>query len=183
MIVNVGSTNILKIITVDVVFRRIFPNKELIVNGLDVDSGVGAQPFSEEDIWKGALNRALKSFNDCDYGVGIEAGLFKFQYLPSSNGAEYHDLCACVIYDGNDLMKGSSGSFECPPFIISGILNEGKELGDVVAELTGKRYTKYTGGVVGFISKDMYDRMEYIKSAVLKAAFRLINPELYLRED
>ncbi len=73
MKVVVGSLNSTKIEGVRKAFSQFFEN--VIVEGVKVNSMVGDQPFNN-DVIKGAINRAINSFYECDFSVGIEAGLF-----------------------------------------------------------------------------------------------------------
>ena len=81
MIVAVGSTNKTKTKPVKEVFTHHF--KKVKVTGVKVDSLVSDQPKSDEEMFKGALNRAkaaLEKVKDSDYGVGIEGGLHEYSY-------------------------------------------------------------------------------------------------------
>ncbi|MFC1647168.1 DUF84 family protein, partial [Patescibacteria group bacterium] len=81
MIIAVGSKNPTKIESTKLVFSYYF--KEIKVVGVDVDSGVKDQPNSDDEMYKGAFERAKKSLNkvsNSDYGVGIEGGIHKYSY-------------------------------------------------------------------------------------------------------
>src|SRR5690625_4033383 len=71
MNVTIGSKNPAKINAV----QAVFPEKEIV--GIKVSSNVSAQPFSDEETRKGAINRAIRSTeqNPSSMGVGLEGGV------------------------------------------------------------------------------------------------------------
>jgi len=71
--VAVGSKNPAKIKAVHAAFERM--QMEVEVVGIDVPSGVAAQPFSDEETITGAVNRAKAVIGDFDYGIGLEGGV------------------------------------------------------------------------------------------------------------
>ena len=76
MQINVGSKNPVKIKAVRDAFGHYFKDFEVV--SVNVDSGVHQQPKSLKDIVDGAKNRAIAAFKNCDYSVGLEAGIFPF---------------------------------------------------------------------------------------------------------
>ena len=81
MIIAVGSTNKTKIIPVKEVFQHHFKNVKVI--GVNVNSEVKDQPLSDDEMFRGAFNRAkasLEKVKSAKYGVGIEGGIHKFSY-------------------------------------------------------------------------------------------------------
>lgn len=76
MLVVVGSTNPVKVKAVENMFREWRLHAE--IRGMEIDSGVGDQPMSDEETIQGAINRAngaLQSDPQAVYGVGIEGGV------------------------------------------------------------------------------------------------------------
>ena len=77
MKVVVGFPNPVKVGAVLDTFSKYF---DVEVLSVDADSGVKAFPDSEELIYRGAMNRALRAFGDgFDYSVGIEGGVVFFE--------------------------------------------------------------------------------------------------------
>jgi inosine/xanthosine triphosphatase len=79
MIVAVGSKNKIKIKPVEEIFSHHFA--DVVVSGVDVNSGISEQPMSDDEMFTGALNRAkraLKKVKGAEYGVGIEGGLHQY---------------------------------------------------------------------------------------------------------
>lgn len=116
MFVVVGSTNKTKIDPVREVFSKHF--KDVTVRGIKVDSGVDDQPMEDEEIYRGALNRARKALSkvkQADYGVGIEGGLHERSY-----GWFEHSLV--VIVDRKDRVGvGASGGLVLPDKVMQRI--------------------------------------------------------------
>ena len=75
MIVRVGTANPMKIAATRKAFARFFRKTKVV--GVDVHSTVSPQPISFGEIVRGARERARRAFRECDYSVGIEAGVFK----------------------------------------------------------------------------------------------------------
>ncbi len=76
-LVIIGSKNPEKLQSTDVAFQLIFGNRP-IVQSINVDSGVGTQPFGDDETYTGAYNRAFNAKNaypEADFWVGIEGGV------------------------------------------------------------------------------------------------------------
>jgi len=172
ILVAVGSTNPTKVNAVRVVFEKIW--KVARVRKVEVSSGVSPQPFGAKEIVAGALERAKKALEmtDADFGVGIEGGVARF-------GNRWYNLgfVAIVARDGKVGM-GSSGWFECPPKIL-GKLERGKELGEVMDELTGEKDTKRGQGAIGIFTKGKVNRQKLYEHGVWMALCKLISPEFF----
>ena len=79
MNIAVGSLNPVKLAAVEEAFSIVWPDTVWDVIGVAVISGVSAQPMSDIESIKGAINRAKISITEleADYGVGLEGGLQK----------------------------------------------------------------------------------------------------------
>jgi inosine/xanthosine triphosphatase len=172
MKVVVGSTNPVKIQAVKEVFNEVF-GKEVEVISVKVDTGVSNQPF-KEDIIEGSVNRAKSALKltDADFGVGIESGVMKF-------GEKWYNLGFITIVDEKGNMgTGTSGWFECP----SGILKElenGKELGQVISEITGIVDVQRREGAIGVFTKGKVTRKELYKHGIFMALVKFLSPEIF----
>lgn len=177
MKINIGSKNPTKIEAVREAFSLFFNN--VIVSGLNIDSGINSQPKSLKEIIQGARNRAINCSNNCDYGVGIETGVF-----PINNSLTgYLDIGCCAIYKGKKIVGlGFSPGFEYPKFIVKKILQEGLEVGQIFDEITGDKNIKQKQGAVGFLAHNKFSRKDFMKAGVIMALFPLLNKELYSRE-
>ena len=171
MTVKIGSENPSKINAVKMVFSRIFkfPVEYIPVK---VDSEVPPQPF-ENDTVKGAINRA-KKLKDCDYCIGIEAGLFW-----DSEAKKYFDRAYCAIMDRfGYLTLGHSGGFYYPSSVMD-MVKQGMEVGEAMEKISGIEEIKKKMGAIGFLSKGLLNRDEFNSQAVTMAMIPRISRELY----
>lgn len=171
MKVAVGTNNPVKLKAVENVFSRIYGN--VTVDARKVSSGVPSQPFGNETV-KGAINRAKNAFKSgsYDYGVGIEAGLSDVEGF-------ILDVQFCAIYDNIDgITLGCGSGFEYPPVVISEVL-AGREVGDVMSEISGIPDLGKKLGAIGYLSHGMLDRTQLTEQSVLMALIPRINPKLY----
>jgi len=170
MRVAVGSLNPVKVKATENVFRRVYG--DVIVEGIDVSSGVPAQPYGEETIG-GAINRAKSVYANekYDMSVGIEAGLFKV-------GEMMLDLQYCAIYDGSWLTLGCGSGFEYPPVVLDEVLS-GKEVGEVMSRVAGVDNLGEKQGAIGFLSRGMLSRTQLTEQSVFMALIPRMNPGLY----
>jgi inosine/xanthosine triphosphatase len=172
MKVAVGSTNPVKIQAVNEVFKEVFA-KEVEIKSIKVNSEVSTQPF-KEDIIKGSVNRAKKALKlkDADFGVGIESGVMKF-------GEKRYNLGFVTVVDkkGN-IGTGTSGWFECPSSILRE-LEKGKELGQVISEITGRVDMQRREGAIGIFTKGKVTRKELYKHGVFMALTKFLSPEIF----
>jgi len=171
MIVTVGSTNPTKVEGVKLAFEQFFNDVEVIPK--KVDSGVSHQPFNDEVI-EGAINRAIRAFDNCDFSVGVEAGLFKVKNTLTG----YMDFQVAVVYDGEKFSIGFGPGFEFPPFVVKKAL-EGVEVGKTMSEFTGIENIGKKIGAIHYLTKGVISRAELTKIAVTMALIPWINRELY----
>lgn len=168
MLVAVGSTNPVKVEAVRRAFSTLW---EAEVRGVEVDSGVSPEPIGEEAI-KGAMIRARKAMSllNADYGVGIEGGVFHL-------GGRYY--CAGFVWvERKDGVHGTgtSGWFECPKSFLSRLLI-GVELGDLMAEISGKAEIKREEGAIGYFTREKVSRTDLYTHGVLMALTKFIAGE------
>jgi inosine/xanthosine triphosphatase len=177
----VGSENPVKVGAVKAVMSRVAAQKlwpvpaNIIVNGLEVDSGVSDQPVGDEETRRGALGRAravLRLLPHVEYGVGIEGGILKLE-------GEIFTCAWCVIVDrrGN-ISSGSGLVMPLPPPIVRD-LEAGYELGDATDRLFAVKNSKHAGGALGYLSKGLRSRQDAYESIFTYALARFLDPELY----
>ncbi len=154
MIVLVGSASPMKIRAVRKAFARFFRGVE--VRGVEVPSGVAPQPLSFGEIVKGARQRARKAFRDCDYAVGIEAGVFR---VASVSSRPFQITMACVT-DGTRDALGSGPFFELPESFLK----------EIVASDQGS---------VARVTKGKVTREQVTVDAVVMALAPFVAPEHY----
>ncbi len=171
MRVVVGSRNPTKVKGVEEAFKQFFEDVEVLSKS--VDSGVPPQPFNEEVI-KGAINRAVNAFGDCDFSVGIEAGFFKVNGTITG----YVDFQVAAVYDGDRCTIGFGPGFEFPPKVVEEAL-KGTEAGDVMEEITGIENIGERMGAIYYLSKGVISRTDLTRIAVTMALIPRLNRDLY----
>lgn len=174
MRINVGSTNPVKIESVREAFGLFYDN--LIIRGGNVESKVENQPKNLDTIVTGALNRAKACFNNCDYSVGIESGIFPVSQAPTG----YINTSCSIIYDGNKIAGiGLSSGFEYPKFVIDEIFEKKKEVGKIFDEKFETLNINKKGGAISILSKGKLHREKFHTIGTIMALLPIINKELY----
>lgn len=175
MIVKVGSQNPVKVQATRNILTKLY--NDVNVFSVHVHSGVPDQPIGLEQTIEGAVNRAKRAYSpDCDLGVGIESGLLETPHTITG----YVDLQWCAIYDGDKTTMGVSAGFEYPPSVVEEVLN-GKEVGDVMDELTGVEDLGEKMGAVSYLSRGMLDRTGNTEQCVLMAMIPRLNEGVYFK--
>lgn len=172
--VRVGSENPVKIRGVEAAFTRL-TGCEVLVEGAGVTSGVPEQPTEVETIL-GAEQRALSAWGDCDYSVGVEAGLQRDEQ------GLWFDVQAAVVYDGDTLTRGYGPAFQYPDFVSQRALR-GEMISDIVGPLAGDADIGGTTGAIGFLTNGAYQRDEFTAQAVMMALVPRVRRDLYLRRQ
>ena len=166
MIIKVGSKNPQKLTAIREVldFYELFKGCEII--GLDVDSGVNKQPIGFKETLMGARNRAIKSFDGCEYSVGLESGLFILEKVIDLNFV-YVDFPACVIYDGKNVFYGLGPGFMVPNEL-NIYIKEGLDLNEASKKsgLTQDSNVGSSEGLVGILTKGVFPRVEQLKPSI-----------------
>ncbi len=181
-IINVGSTNLVKVDAVREVVQQYTEFEHLPIHSAKVNSDVSDQPRTLEETIRGAQIRASRAFaisTNCVYGFGIESGLMKVPKPLSITG--HLDFCACVIYDGKRYTLGTSCGFEFPTEIIKLIEERGVTSSQAykLAGLTDVDDIGSLNGIIGLLTNDKITRTEYTKQAVHMALIPLRNKDLY----
>ncbi len=179
MKINVGSKNKTKmqaVLEAVMLYPNIFPQPEVV--GVDVKIELFGHPKSLEETIQGAIKRAQKAYNDCNYSFGLESGLMKVPFTKTG----FMDVCACAIYDGKNTHIGLSPAFEYPgkvtELVVSGKADASqafKQLGYTSHEKLGNE----TGGIIGFLSGQRLTREDYARHSIIMAMVQLERPELY----
>ncbi len=185
--IAIGSQNKAKIHAVELAFSTLFPDSEYSLFPVQVESGVGVQPYGFEATIRGAKSRANAAFSEVfgikpnqekSIGVGIEAGMVP---VPLSNTG-YMDFQFCAIYNNNnDFSIGCGPAFEYPQSIVHELLKDTTyhEIGTIIADLSGIPNTKEHEGAIGFLSKNTLYRAEILKYSVIMALLPLKCPDRY----
>jgi inosine/xanthosine triphosphatase len=171
----VGSTNPVKIQAVRDGAALMFGADQVMANGIEVPSGVSAQPIGEKEMIAGAQNRAvaaLQAISQADFGVGLEGGVVE--------RAEGMFACAwCVAVNQAGLVGlASTGQFQLPPRTAM-LVRSGMELGHADDLVYGRRNSKQKTGTIGILTHDKYTRAQFYAPAVMMALIRFVNAALF----
>jgi len=174
IVVFVGSENPVKIEATREAFLKYFDDVE--VKGIKIDSGVSNQPIGNE-TFEGAEKRAINLKRFCDennlkgdFFVGIEGGIININSKWFGFGA------ICIVSEKGDIGFGTSPLFQLPKNIVENLL-KGKELGEVIDEITKDNNTKHKYGAVGFFTKGRMNRKELYVSGLTLALIPFLNKE------
>ncbi|MCX7669205.1 MAG: inosine/xanthosine triphosphatase [Anaerolineae bacterium] len=177
MRVLVGSSNPTKIAAVQDVFEQHFGQVQTI--GVEVASGVSAQPMGMAETFRGAENRAraLVQLNadrqwDARFCVGIEGGVAQL------HGRWFAFGVICIADMHGRLGYGITSHFELPDQVAAR-LTTGAELGEVIDELTGRRHTRLREGAIGYLSHGRLDRRRLAAQGVFMALLPFLNESLF----
>ena len=172
MKIKIGTKNKAKVESVVEIIREYPHLANSEVEGVDVSSGVSDQPLSLEETINGAINRAKNSFDDCDYGIGLESG---WMSVPKTKSG-YMDVCVCAIYDGKECHLGLSSAWEFPNKEVTNlIIKEGLDTTQAInkAGMTTNENIGSEEGAVGLLTKGRMTRKEYTKQALRTALIHL----------
>lgn len=175
MKILMGTKNPGKIEGAKLAFEKYF--NDVDIEGIDVESEVGAQPFDEE-ILQGAKNRVknlkeyAKSKNiEADYFTASEAGIINFS-------GEWIDINIAVVESSNGVESvGISQGFTIPDKYIDEIRKT--ELGIVMDKIfNGDGLRKGKGGI-SFLTKGEITRIDLTKDAFIMGLIKHINGDLW----
>lgn len=173
MMVQVGSLNPVKIQATRNVLEKFYTN--ITVSSVSVQSGVPDQPIGMDQTIEGAVNRAKEAYvPESDLGVGIESGLIEAPHTITG----YVDMQWCAICDGEKTTLGVGAGFEYPPSVVEEVLG-GKEVGDVMDQLTGVDDLGEKMGAVSYLSQGLLDRTGNTEQCVLMAMIPRLNEGIY----
>ncbi len=162
--VIVASLNPVKINSTIQGFRTLFPNKEWVVEGANISSGVSDQPMTDQETLQGAMNRAShaqQQYPNADFWVGIEGGCEK------KNNRVW--VFAWIVIRNGDKVELARTSAFCLPDHIAILLDKGIELGAATDIAFDKHNSKHKDGVVGVLSHGHIDRTDYYVQPVILA--------------
>ncbi len=152
MKVCIATKNEVKIEAVKQVFDELFDFK-IFYESIAIETK--KQPFGKE-IFEGAMKRA-SSCKNCDYCVGIEAGIEK-QY-----GIHFIEQIVIIKDKTGFTTYGKSPSFQCPDWLLEE-LKKGKEMREAIPFKKGEE----DKGAIWYFSHKM-DRLELTKLGIFMA--------------
>jgi len=168
----VGSTNPAKLEAVHRALARLAPGCK--VEGVNVRSGVGRQPFGDQETRAGARTRARAALHEsgADVGFGLEGGVI-FE-------ADKPWLVSWVAVVDRDGREGEASGLRMPlPSSAAARLRAGDELGDVIDALFDTKLSKQQAGAIGLLTEGFVSRTDAFADLVAMACAPLLRPDLY----
>jgi len=175
MKIIIGTKNEGKLRAVSTALRNYSFFDNYSIDGTDVSSGVNAQPIGFDEIYSGARNRAVNAFSKVEsprYSIGIEGGIV---VMPNNM---FHNVTACVFYDGSAVYPGFSSLFPLPRTLSELVLSESIEL-DKAAYRLGITSSERVGAVSESLSDGMVNRSIFIGEAVRNAVIPILKNNRY----
>jgi|SRR3989344_266006 len=171
--INIGSANPVKVEAVKEIFQEYTNKTNFQLVSKETQSDVSEQPLSLEETIQGAINRAKRSYGNCNCSVGIESGIFE---VPKTRTG-YMNITICAIYDGNRYSLGISSAFEMPTEVMRLILEENLDVDTAFykAGLTTNPRVGRNEGSIGILTKGRLTRKDYTKEAVRMAIIQIVN--------
>lgn len=167
-----ATTNPAKIHAIAQAFNDVFGEGSCHIEGVEVDSGVAAQPLTHLETRTGARQRVMNARQvrpEADFWVAIEAGI------------EDDSAFAWMVIENHKLRGESrSASFTLPAIVMKGI-HAGRELGDEMARLTGVENIKHKGGAIGAFTAGHLTRTSVYHQALILALCPFHN-DIYQRK-
>lgn len=168
----VGSTNPAKLEAVHRALARLAPGCTL--RGVDVESGVGAQPIGDAQTRQGAMARArlVLEKTDVELGFGLEGGVI-------FEGDDAWLVSWVAVVDRSGRGSEASGLRMRLPASAAARLRAGEELGDIIDDLFAARDSKQQSGAVGLLTEGFVSRTDAFADLVAMACAPLLRPDLY----
>ena len=131
---------------------------------VNVPSGVRAQPLSDEETRRGAVERARRARMEtgAHVGVGLEGGVEETEH-----GMMLVNWAA-VAYGDDDVAVGGGLRMTLPDEIAQGI-RAGMELGDVMDTWMGKTGLRHGEGAIGVLTGGRITRSGMFRDALICA--------------
>ena len=174
LLVLVGSKNPVKVACTEDAFTRAF-NRPILVEGINVSSGVPDQPIGERETLLGAKNRAYQSrdvFPEANYWVGIEGG------IDEDEKGMFAFAWIFILGQNGKTTQAKTGTFYLPKKV-SELVSLGMELGKADDLIFEQENSKQQGGSVGLLTQGVVNRDEYYRQAIILALIPFLNPDLF----
>lgn len=174
--VAVGSANPVKVAAIGAELGQV-TGAAVEARPFGVGSGVPEQPRGAETL-AGARLRARKAreaWPECDYAVGVEAGLIRY---PEERIHLEAQACVVVDRDGWET-HGWGPGFEYPAWVTERALR-GEMVSSILGPVANDPRIGSTTGAVGYLSAGRLDRTALTQQAVLMAFLPRIRRDLYL---
>ncbi len=172
--VFVASKNPVKILACKKWFEKMFPNDVFDFIWVSVDSWVSDQPFSDNETFIWADNRAnnvKQKCSDWDFWVGIE-------WWIEVIWKEMISFARIVIIWKNDIKWRSRTWCFSLPFEVVDLINKWKELWDADDIVFWDSNSKQKYWAVGILTWKIIDRATYYEQSVIFSLIPFLNKNL-----
>lgn len=177
--VAVGSGNVVKVDAVRQEVQRIC-GLPFDVRGFAVASGVPEQPKGPDTL-RGAARRAAaarREWPECDYAVGVEAGLVR---MPGNEGFVEAQACVVVDRDGWET-HGWGPAFHYPAWVTTRA-EKGEMVSSILGPVAKDDAIGSTTGAIGYLTQGRMDRVALSRIAIAMAFVPRFRRELYVVGD
>jgi inosine/xanthosine triphosphatase len=168
MRVVVGSLNPVKLEAVRLALTELWPKQKHKIDGISASSGIAKQPLSDQQMLKGASQRAQQALTaaaGADIGIGLEGGLHK-------TGKNWFGRSWMVAIDKSG-QRGIGSSVSCliPPDMME-LVQQGKDMSQVCEQLYGIKDIGQKAGYFGLLTGNAITRSSGYRDGVIMALTR-----------
>ena len=157
-----------------------YPQRHVHIECFDVESGVLPQPLTAADTLSGATNRSLAAQSAYrqlhsalpDFALGMEGGI---EQVGSTHLEGGYIVCR---HSSGRVGVGRSASFEVSGVMMARLAG-GKEMGDVIDELSGETDVRQREGMMGVITNSVLPRAECYAHGLIFALAPFVSPSVY----
>jgi inosine/xanthosine triphosphatase len=149
----------------------------------DVDSGVSQMPLSVQEIRRGACNRAQEvrrlveaESGPVDFAIGLEGGFF---ILNLEDEEHVHLQTWAYVHHQGAGYYGSSMSMPVPLTVARAVLENKKELGEIIDQFANRKNVRNQDGAFGVFSLGLLSRQQALELALIGALAPFYNKKLY----
>jgi inosine/xanthosine triphosphatase len=163
------------------------PKSNFEVMGFEVEAGVSHTPRSCAELMAGARGRceALSSVDEqtAAYFIGLEGGLDVIYENGHETGRRlvFLESWAYVSDADGRGFYGRSGAILLPDGLAIEVLDRGTELSHAIEAYTGIQGVRDSQGAWGILTKNLINRQESFRIAVISAFAPFFNAALYQR--
>jgi len=158
---------------------------EVVILGVEVESGVNHTPLSREECMRGARQRAellqriaKQQAKPWNYFVGLEGGL---DSVTENGGRRVFLESWAYVSNGKVGHFGRSGAIELPEALAEEVSVLGIELSVAIDQFAGEAGIRDAQGAWGVLSGNQITRQEAFRVALIAAFAPFFNPKIYKR--
>ncbi len=149
----------------------------------EMESGVSSMPLSVHEIRRGARNRAMEvrrlveaETGPVDFAIGMEGGFF---ILSAEDKEHIHLQTWAFVHHNGAGYYGSSMSMPVPMAVAREVLENKKELGEVIDLFANREKVRDQDGAFGVFSLGLLTRQQALELALLGALAPFYHKNLY----